>query len=304
MTLSRYCTPSFHRALALCTALAGGACSTDDLPESNLGNTNDPIVVAPEEGAQRIPVFGENGVDPFIVGDWIGYAEDLFAPPGPAGERPAYVFPSGSSAIYMTLALDPPASPFGQIRFGSLDAPVAQAGVPLGTNDYFVEAAQFADFPVAPVEGFAYELRAAPERFADEDAERWNDAVAVTYVVERAFDEWCAVQPSLFNGQSYSCTGSTGYGGNGKDCDVDLPNGSAQATDCNLVFLCNGSLHPCRCDASGCFNKVPERDRSEESLWIGREGDQLVVLSSEQFQYPELGYQLPIGHIRFERAQP
>lgn len=155
-------------------ALASAAYSTDDLPESNLGSTDNPIVAAPE---QRLPVIGVSGVDPFLVGDWVGYAEDLFEPLGADGQRPRYVFPSGSSAIYPTLTLGPRQSLNGQVRFGLPDAPVVQAGVPLGVNDYFAEANQFEELPLAPVEGFACALFPAQLRF---QVERLEDAIGVT----------------------------------------------------------------------------------------------------------------------------
>lgn len=301
MTLPCYRVPSLHSTLALCAALTGSACSTDDLPESNLGNTNDPITVAPEELAERSSVFGGNGVDPFLIGNWVGYAEDLFEPPDADGQRPRYVFPSGSSEIFLTLGVDPP-YPYGEIRFGSLAAPVPQAGVPLGMNDYFAEAAQFADFPLAPVEGFAYALYPAQPRFRREKDDRWEEAVGMNYSRGPAFADWCAIQPSVGD----SCVGAaiSGFSGNGEYCDLHLLDGSLQEVDCNLQALCNWPVHPCNCDASGCVLKPVERPTVEESLWIAREGDQLVALASGRFQYPELGYQMPIGVIRFDRVEP
>lgn len=109
----------------------------------------------------------------------------------------------------------------------------------------------------------------------------------------------------MTSGRHYSCLGAAGDGfsANAERCDLQLPNGTQQEVDCNLLALCDYPLHPCNCGSTGCFLKQME-EPAEESLWIAREGDQLVVLASGQFQYPELGYQMPIGTIRFDRVEP
>jgi hypothetical protein len=304
--------PGLSRSLLLpaaCFGLGGGACSSDDLPTSKLGNTSDTLVATDvEQSAQRVPVVTENGaVDPFLIGDWVGRAEDLFHAANADGSRPTYEFPSGSSEIYLHVEIEDGAFPQGTLRFGAREAPAPQAGVPYGRGiNYFYASFLGARQGVPPVEGFTYHLSESVWRIRDGNGgESRYSAIALGYGEDEAFGEWCALQPPLPAGDGqFNCVGATGYGGGdpvtNSPCDVTLADGSHRDIECNLVELCTSLA--CACDEDGCFAK---NEGSAHDLWLAREGDQLIgYLSGAVFEYGEAGRFMPIGAIRFDREQP
>jgi hypothetical protein len=307
--------PGLSRSLLLSAAgfgLAGAACSSDDLPTSKLGNTSDLLVgtdVKPSApSAPRVPVVTAKGaVDPFLIGDWVGRAEDLFHPANADGSRPTYRFPSGSSEIYLHVEIEDGAVPKGTLRFGAREAPVPQVGVSYGAGiNYY-----YADFltnrqGVPPVEGFTYHLEENVWRLAGVDGQGYRySAIALGYDEDEAFDEWCTLQPPLPLGDGqFSCVGAAGYGGgdpaSGVPCDVTLGDGSHRDMDCNLVELC--STLACSCDEHSCFAR---NEGLRNTVWLAREGDQLIGnLSGAAFEYGEVGHFMPIGAIRFDREEP
>jgi hypothetical protein len=288
--------------------LAG--CSADDLPASKLGNTSDLLVTTPEAPPPRIPVTGPDGVDPFLIGEWVGHAEDLFASSDDGGQRPTYVFPSGSSEIYLSLDIRDGAHPFGELRFGSRDAPEPQVGVPLGAgNEYYYSIFDDAgEMPIAPVEGVAYALAETVPRvgLSDPMDNKPYSALGLSYSPRTAFETWCPLQPSLpYDEDRFSCSGAAGFAGGdpgaGIPCIIFRPDGSEQEMDCDLLTLCEPYSGPCECTESGCAAKD---DGPREILWVAREGDQLIAHATDRFEYGEPGHQMPIGAIRFDRVAP
>lgn len=290
---------------AFAFGLAGSACSSEDLPASNLGNTPDPAGTNGAESAQRVLWVDEHGAaDRFMVGDWVGHAEDLFRP-SINGQRPTYVFPSGSSEIFLHFEVpgryQPPQ---GTLRFGTRQAPVPQPGVPFGAGiDYQSMLASYLTGAVLypPVEGFAYFLEEHSPRIS---AELYS-AISLSYSQEEAFGDWCLLQPSLPKGNGdFNCAGTSNYAagssGTGKFCQVFLADGSTRDMDCNLVALCLTGV--CACTADECF---PSNASPENDLWLALEGDQLIgYLSGAVFDYGEAGHFMPIGAIRFDREEP
>jgi hypothetical protein len=286
---------SCHAIAAVCAALASAGCSADALSTSKLGDTSD--VVALGSDAPRIPVVNSDGsVDPFVAGNWIGHAEDLFHTAVVPGQRPTYVFPSGSSDIYVQITLgDGPVS--GTLRFGSRDAPQPQADVPYGAGlDYDAEVLATGGQVFAPVEGAPYPLW--EEVLSPRGS---SSAIGLGYRQDSAFNDWCPLQPSLSNGDgAFSCVGAAastaGDSAAGIPCDVTLGDGSHRDVDCNLLTLCEWV---CDCREDGCFMNTngPIND-----LWVAREGDQLIGnFAGAVFDYGEPGRFMPIGTVRFDR---
>lgn len=89
---------------AVCALAAGaslgltGCAGTDELPTRDLGGTSALLTGTEATGGagQRLDVIHDGQIDSFLTGHWVGRAENVFASAGPDGERPVYVFPSGS----------------------------------------------------------------------------------------------------------------------------------------------------------------------------------------------------------------
>ncbi|HEU4579724.1 MAG TPA: hypothetical protein VFS67_15805 [Polyangiaceae bacterium] len=275
------------------------------MPDSKLGYTPDLAGTNSAESAQRILWVDEHGAaDRFQVGDWIGHAEDLFRPTI-NGQRPTYVFPSGSSDIFLHLEIPDRSLPLQAIlRFGTRQAPVPKTGVPFGAgvNYQYMLASYLSGAALyPPVEGFAYHLSLDSPRVSETE----YSAISLSYSQDEAFGPWCLLQPSLprANG-GFDCLGSAGYAagafGTDRFCQVFLADGSTRDTDCNLVALCVTGV--CECTADGCF---ANRATPEYDLWLAIEGDQLIgYLSGAVFEYGEAGHFMPIGAIRFDREEP
>jgi hypothetical protein len=283
------------------SALATSGCASDDLPATQLGNTSDLLVEAAEPVAPRLPIATGDGVDPFLFGDWVGRAEDLFGPSNADGSRPTYEFPSGSSEIY--LHLDPTLGRdlSSNIRYGQREAPVPEQGVAYGTGNYYAaEALRIAGSPsFPPVEGVAYSLSPAALLLGGDD----YAGIELVYSPGDGFAEWCPVQQSLPTENGFQCAGAAGWGGSDptsdEPCHMTLADGTEQDVDCNLATLCAGVT--CRCDESGCSAAY---NSPVSELWLAREGDQLLgYLARAVFQHGDQRF-LPIGTIRFDRAQP
>jgi hypothetical protein len=277
---------------ASCAALVGSGCSGDDLPSSKLGNTTD---VNLEPDAPRVPVTNDGTIDPFLEGNWVGQAEDLFHSSVIAGQRPTYTFPSGSSDIYLQISFDSDQRS-GTLRFGSRDAPEPEAGIPYGAGlKYYAAPTEI----FAPVEGASYPL--------------WQDvlngggsysAIALDYAQDSAFHDWCPVQPSIPSGYgAFNCVGAAGSSGGdpeaGIPCDITLADDSHQNVDCNLLTLCQSV---CDCGEAGCFMNT---SGPVNKLWLAREGDQIIgEFAGGVFDYGEAGHAMPIGTVRFTRDNP
>lgn len=299
LTRSALTPPSLLAALA---ALAASACASDDLPETRLGNTSDLLVEAVASVPERIPVAtAAEGIDPFLLGDWVGRAEDLFSASNADGSRPEYVFPSGSSEIFLHLDLPRDDDGNSHIRFGQREAPVPEPGIAYGdVNYYTADIFRLVGSPsYSPVEGVAYPLWRQALLLSGKD----YPALGFSFSPEAAFSEWCPLQPPQPTGaDSFNCSGATGFGGGdpeaGVPCTATLADGSQRAIDCDFVVLCSLA---CECDETSC---QPQFNEPLNELWIAREGDELIGhLSRAVFEHG-LPRPMPIGTIRFERVMP
>lgn len=300
---------------SLCLLAAAGAslgvtgCSqADGLPTRDLGATPARLTDAPDESGgagEGTDVIHDGIVDPFIIGHWVGQAENSFASAGPLGERPTYVFPSGSTDI--TMDLD--SFPGGQIVFGAGTPPAPQRGVafPPGFNHFYAALSnRDATFPaLPPIEGFAYRLDEGIYRLADNDTGAAAGVLAVSYLANAPFEPWCALQPALPEGDGdFNCIGSVGLTGGdpltGEPCISSLPNGTEEPVDCNLATLCApGGV--CDCREGGCGLD----DYRYHQLWLIREGDELIGnFVGAVFDHGTPGRFLPIGSVRFRRQSP
>ena len=301
-----------HLARAVsCTALASIGCATNDLPERKLGNTNDLLVNA-APATERLPVVTANGApDPFVVGDWVGQAEDLFASSGVDGQRPTYTFPSGSSEIRLRIDVDESITILrGTLSFGSRELPAPQTNVPYGdaNNYYFSSMFQFGPVQFAPIEGFVYSLSESGLRLSTGAQETiLYSALGFLYAQNQAFKAWCPLQPSGPVGDGrFSCLGAGGLAGAdpsvGIPCVAFAPDGSEREVDCDLATLCEVDSGVCTCDEGGC---TANAEGPVHTLWVAREGEQLIGhIAGAGFEYGEPGHLMPIGAIRFTRVAP
>lgn len=310
MTISRRSNGSLgyslYRSACLASVAALAGCSSDDLATSKLGNTADWLVTSPDAPPERVPVAGPDGVDGFLIGEWVGHAEDLFASSDESGQRPTYVFPSGSSEIYLTLDIQN-GRPLGEVRFGSRDAPEPQAGVPYGAgNEYYYATFESTGDTFTPVEGVAYALRESVPRLAfSETLDRTEySALGLSYAPITAFEAWCPLQPSLPVGGGFSCSGAAAWGGDDPaegPCIVRLSGGASRRW--TAIYSRSATISWARAIAPRKVAR-PKMTAPSETLWLAREGDQLIALGTGRFEYGEPGHSMPVGAIRFERVEP
>lgn len=245
------CCMTWRLVLGGLLAASSSACSNDELPVRNVGNTADGLELAPV----TTPVVTGNAR---FAGHWLGETEDPLM--RDAEGKPAnYAFPSGSRQVALDLALQSDLLQ-GNITFGSGVPPEPEAGVsyPPGVN-YGLPTLVVSTYPI---EGFAYGL-------ADVTADRSTgdpDQVVLSYEHFAGFTTWCPLQPALPVGDGgYNCSGGGTAGGEvvedgSRQCFATLLDQSEQPMDCDYLSLCFGE-GPCVCDAVGCAV-----DRTEANL--------------------------------------
>jgi hypothetical protein len=281
-----------HRLLVaeLCslTLLALAACQSEALPVQDLGNTTDQLSTEPEP-----PV-----ADPF-EGQWLGEAQDIFGIL-PDGSIPPYAFPSGSTKITLEVSKDETGYEEVRLTFGEGTLPAPERGLawPPGFDAYAASISSLALF-IPPFEGFAYRLERDPGRLIGNEP----DLLALQFDRHQPYEEWCALQPSLPQGDGdYDCIGAAGLAGGdppNDPCIKSNPDGTEEPIDCNLAGLCLPfSVPVCSCDRDGCerTSAVPS------SLWLRISGDQLIGSIGTAFETELPGVFLPLGLIRFRRV--
>jgi hypothetical protein len=300
----RPCNSRMRMAALACVSLAAVACSGQELEQQNLGST---FVGQSSASAgdpnQRSSLIRDDGfIDPFIEGHWIGEAEDLFSAAGADGERPSYVFPSGSKQITLDLWLPDPTYPEGKIRFGAGEVPVPEPGVvyPPGL------ASRLANFPsfssnqqLPPIEGFVYSLYEAVFRLAGDEGASAS-TLAMGYVPNAGYADWCALQPVHAEASGYSCLTLSGPDDPNALCGTTSAFGPDEHYDCNLSTLCR-SYSVCECTEQGCIGA----SGPGVQLWLVRSGDDLVGnFVGGVFAYPGSMRFMPVGSVRLQRAAP
>jgi hypothetical protein len=285
-------------------ACASLACAARDLDERDLGNTSPPLVVAddPAVPGERLPVVrGDGSIDPFVEGVWVGRAENLFAPSGPAGARPAYVFPSGSADFTLDISLADPTIPGGQIVFGSGAIPQPQAGVPYPPGFGALAASFGSPGPfLPPQEGRAYPLNEQIMRLA-EDAGDGAGALALSYPSNWAYVDWCALQSPRPTGDGrYDCLRYSDPDDEQASCSHVASDGAESRFDCDLGALC-GAPNVCECTESSC----QVAGGAYAHIWLVRDDDDLLgTFVGAVFDHGNSGRSLPVGTVRFQRVNP
>lgn len=259
------------------------ACGGSELEQRDLGDTGTGSVFDPSE---RSPLATSDGkLDSFVEGHWVGQAEDMFRQPDAQGQRPAYVFPSGSTEIMLDLSMEKPTFQQlgGQIIFGQGPVPEPAAGVvyPAGLQNGIA-----GDLSAAPpLEGFAYRVLGYPVP----DGVLW-----ISYTPTESYRDWCPLQPSRWVEDRYSCvtlSEDPSAGCNGEEMKHRVH------YDCRLEWLCQA----CTCTQAGCT--VSYAAPSVE-LFLSRSGDDLIgSLVRAVFDYGSTQY-LPVGNVRFQRREP
>jgi hypothetical protein len=285
-------------------ACAGLGCAARDLDERDLGNTSPPLIVSddPAVPGERLPVVRSDGwVDSFVEGHWVGRAENLFAPSAPNGERPAYVFPSGSADFTLDISLRDPTIPSGQIVFGSAPVPEPERGVPyppgFSPNDGFNIGS--ADLRLPPQEGRVYALYENILR-ADPDRGDGAGALALSYPANDAYREWCALQQPRPTGDGrFDCLSLGGTDGSSTCRSVD-EDGNGTRYDCNLAALC-GARNVCECTEEACY---PSGEAWAHIWFIRDDGDLLGTFAGAVFDHGNASRALPVGTVRFRRVNP
>jgi hypothetical protein len=284
-----------------CTSLA---CAANDLDERDLGNTSPPLIISddPATPGERLPVVRADGsVDPFIEGHWVGQAEDLFAPSGPGGARPAYAFPSGSTDFTLDISLADPRFPEGQIVFGSGAIPEPERGVAYPPGVIARQQSSSLELLLPPQEGRAYPLLEQIMRFA---ADRGVNAgaLALSFPSNGAYVEWCALQlPRPTGDGRYDCLRFSDPGDEQATCGLSFgEDGVVSNFDCDLGALCSAP-NVCECNEDAC--QVAEGAYSH--LWLMRDDDHLLgTFVGAVFDHGNPGRPLPVASVRFQRVDP
>jgi hypothetical protein len=278
---------SLRNTPPLLLALAGMTlgCAGNVLDQRDLGNTSTPI--------NPMPVIGTDGtVDPIVVANWIGHAEDLFEPTTADGQRPNYTFPSGSTDIALQLGEQ---AAGGHLVFGAGEVPVPESGVayPPGFDAYaaFTTKGQ-QNLQLPPLEGFAYGLFGV--HYGEDRTGIAGGSLGLGYAVNEAYGNWCLVQtPHENKVGGYDCVTAT--------ASVDRQECSIyQAFDCNLGALCQADS-VCHCYRAGCTIQSGEVNE----LWLVRDGDDLLGnFVGTVVDYGNQTRLLPLGTVRFKRQGP
>lgn len=301
-------------------SLAALACGGGELEHQDLGNTSAAVDSDPNARTPLLTIDGASGavsdvvIDPFIVGHWVGQADDLFSSPGPDGARPSYTFPSGSQQIALDLSLfdalhagEQPGLPSpdtqlmmakGQIVFGEGMLPEAEAGVvyPPGIHlpPVVVSDPNATLTAGPPIEGFAYDLVARPSRPSDGEG-----ALPLSFDLSEAYASWCPLQsptPSPLVPGRYDCFPTTAGNEGGSISASDPTTGALISWDPLYQWACQA----CACTALGC---MPANGVSVIQVWLTRSGpDLLGTLVNAAFDYGSAASSyLPIGTVRFQR---
>lgn len=294
----------WQAALLLSIADASLACAARDLDERDLGNTSPPLIVSddPAVPGERLPVVRSDGwVDSFVEGHWVGRAENLFAPSGPNGERPAYAFPSGSPDFTLDISLADPTIPGGQIVFGSGAIPRPAPGVPYPPG-FSAHGASFGSPEpfLPPQEGRAYPLIEQIMRVV-EDRGDGAGALALSYPSNWAYAEWCALQSPRPTGDGrYDCLRYSDPDDEQATCSILGNDGAESKFDCDLGALC-GARNVCECTENAC----QVASAAYGHLWLIREDDDLLgTFVGAVFDHGNSGRSLPVGTVRFRRVNP
>lgn len=287
------------------------SCAADALPTRDLGDTSSSLDNEGEgaSAGERRPLLDEGGIDPFIIGRWVGQAEDLFASAGPDGQRPTYAFPSGSGDIVLELEIHDMA-PRGEVVFGSGVPPEPLPGVAFPPDFKYshAEAAGTTDDSAAllpPIEGFVYPLSERIQRLSGSTGVAAG-SLALSYTQNEPFRDWCPLQPSIPQvGFGFNCIGSVqGFSG-GDDtvedpCLITRDDGTREPVDCDFAALClpGNNIGVCECTENECR----ANEERVNHLWLTREGDELIGnFVGSVFDHGTPGRFLPIGNIRFRR---
>ena len=264
---------------------AAFACGGSELEQRDLGETGAGSAFDPSE---RSPVVtGDGKLDSFVEGHWVGRAEDMFRPAGVDGQRPAYVFPSGSTEIALDLSMDE--SGFqqlgGQIVFGQGPVPEPAAGAVYPAS---LQGGINGDISAAPpLEGFAYRVMGASLP---------DGVLRLSYIPTESYRDWCPLQPSRPVDGGYRCVTLRP----GSDPTANCSDGEMNHRvhyDCRLEWLCQA----CTCTQAGCtvsFASPPVE------VFLSRSGEDLIgSLVRAVFDYGSTQY-LPVGNVRFQRREP
>jgi hypothetical protein len=302
---SRSAQRSSHAAFVWSIACASLACAARDLDERDLGNTSPPLIVSddPAVPRERLPVVrGDGSIDPFVEGHWVGQAENLFAPSGPGGARPAYVFPSGSTEFTLDISLADPTIPSGQIVFGSGPVPEPERGIPYppGFSPHDAFTIGSADLQLPPQEGRVYELNESILRLAGDQGDGAG-ALALSYAANAAYIDWCALQQPRPTGDGrFDCLSLGDPDDSTPTCSTLDENGNDARYDCNLAALC-GARNVCECTEDACF---PAGGASAH-IWFIRDDDALLgTFSGAGFDHGNASRLVPLGSVRFQRVNP
>ena len=239
------CTMTWQLVLSALLAASSSACSADELPVRNVGNTSSELELT---SPVTTPILSGKAR---FEGRWLGQTEDPLV--RDAQRRPMdYAFPSGSRQVVLALALQGDVLE-GSITFGDGVPAEPEAGVPYppGVN---YGLALLGNIIPSPIEGLAYPL-------TDVDADYGTgamDEVVLSYARFTGFAAWCALQPALAWGDDhYACVQAAAGAGGGVEadgsrrCTAYLADGSEEPVDCDYWALCI-SAGPCVCDAGGC----------------------------------------------------
>jgi hypothetical protein len=291
------------RLLGVSIALASvslAACADENLGTRDLGNTSGLLesVQGNLGTPDRLPLIFDGVLDPFVVGQWLGEADDLFNPGGAGAARPHYVFPSGSTEIRLDLNIVN-ARPEGTLVFGTGVPPEPQRGVAHPPNLELPWTAFFRlPLELPPLEGFTYDILDRVER-SSVDVGTGAGVLALTYDASEQYRSWCGLQPPLLGDGGFDCLGTAGVSDAPSGLCINThPDDSAEEVACNFAALCLSDL--CSCTAEKCY-EAPRMS----NLWLVRSGDDLLgTFVGTVFDYGTPGRAMPVGTVRFRRESP
>jgi hypothetical protein len=279
------CTMTWRLVLGALLAASSSACSGDELPLRNVGNTSDGLEVT---SPVTTPVLIGNAR---FEGHWLGQTRDPLI--RDAQQRPMdYAFPSGSRQVVLELALQGDVLE-GSITFGSGVPSEPEAGVsyPPGVN----YGLSLSVVNPSPIEGLAYPLTDVNT----ESSTGAPDEMVLSYPRFAGFADWCPLQPALPRSDGgYACVSADGAAGalaadGSRQCTLFLADGSQQPIDCDYLSLCLGFSAPCACDADGC---AVDGSLSNRVLLQLIDGEIAATFSETVVDAGRL------GDIRFQRA--
>src|SRR5688572_8815961 len=200
MNANTPCTMTWRLALAASLLAVSSACSADELPLRNVGNTSSGLELT---SPVSTPVLTGNAR---FAGSWLGQTLDPLIRDA-NGTPTNYAFPSGSRQVVLELALEGDVLQ-GNITFGSgvLAEPQAGAAYPPGVN--YGLGGPLSNTPA--IEGLAYGLTDVTA----EGSTGGPDEVVLSYARFAGFTDWCPLQPSLPRDDGgYACVVASSSGG-------------------------------------------------------------------------------------------